>query len=94
MHPNLLNSVEALQSSDSILHLLNCINYIVLYFILYIIVFMSHILVYSSEIKIHSFIHSPSQCPHALSTTWPKLCSVSVNCSSANCQMTTSCVLY
>ena len=58
MHPNLLNSVEALQSSDSILHLLNCINYIVLYFILYIIVLMSYILVYSSEIKIHSFIHS------------------------------------
>ena len=58
MHPNLLNSVEALQSSDSILHLLNCINYIVLYFILYIIVLMSHILVYSSEIKIHSFIHT------------------------------------
>ena len=61
MHPNLLNSVEALQSSDSILHLLNCINYIVLYFILYIIVLMSyiHVLVYSSEIKIHSnsFIH-------------------------------------
>ena len=62
MHPNLLNSVEALQSSDSILHILNCINYIVLYFILYLIVLMSHILLYSSEIKIHSkknsFIHS------------------------------------
>ena len=57
MHPNLLNSVEALQSSDSILHLLNCIKYIVLYFILYLIVLMSHILLYSSEIKIHSFIH-------------------------------------
>ena len=58
MHLNVLNPVEALQSSDSILYLLNCINYIVLYFILYLIVLMSHILLYSSEIKnaFNSFI--------------------------------------